>query len=345
MGGLPGLQKIFKLNQIYLNPVFVRLFSSSDNTDRNVYNKKILKNGLTTGRIGKYDVNLDPTRQNQFGCQTILELLQSGEFQLEFNSLFGIWFQKLFNTDGEHFLDFVVTLGLLNFCNHKGQGTKTILGKEIDVLTDDMEKTRHSYSLMFLGLCLHMLINDRAVSIKKKPYWVQEYLQKLLFGTNKNRNEVMYSIVYDRKLEFFSVKSNRTHSITIRCIFDIFRIKLHDRDQTIINMSSCYPRGFIDKLKYVWAKDDTLVDFSSLLPNKQIEYREAEKQKYNYMKDKFREFSVFDTLKQIFPNFRNDLPIQNYLKHQLQINSFEYDEVIKLFDEIITWPLLEQDQV
>lgn len=72
-------------------------------------------------------------------------------------------------------------------------------------------------------------------------------------------------------------------------------MKLKDKDQTFINISSCYPLRLIDKLKYVWAEDATLVDFSSLPQKKQIEYRKAEKQKFNYMRDKFRKFSIFDT--------------------------------------------------
>lgn len=336
------LKEIFKLFQIYKNPTFVRLFSPTDNTDTNSKGRRLV-NWLTDPNAiqntGIHDLNFDPNIPNKFGCKTMLQALIDGDIKLEFEGLLGIWLGKMLNTDHEHFLKFVTGVGLLNFKNHLAGGTKTIIGLETPILTEKMEKIKHIYSLLYLGLCLHMLINDKAVSIQKKTYNVQTYLQRLVRRNSQNnyRNETMYSVVYDRKLQFYSKKGKRINKVTIRCIFNIFRIQTADGPETKINISSCFPRGILDKIKcFLWQFDINPPDLNFL-----AEQERADQQKFDYITNYFKIFSIFDTLNKIYPNFQNDEILKIYLEESLKVQSFEFDEVMKPFAKIMDWPTLD----
>jgi hypothetical protein len=285
------LQKIFTLGQIYKNPTFCRLFSASDNKDKDPDNNKKLKNHATTENNCKHSINFDPNVENQHDCKKMLEMLKSGEITLHFDSLIGIWLWKMLELTNTHFLEFVTAVGLLDFRPYKVEETKKILDKQVSILTDQMEKIKDKYGLMYLGLCLHMLINDKPTSIVKKRYRIQDYLIRFLFGPrNQNYNEVMYSIVYERDLQFFSVDGRRNHIVKIRCIFDIFRFFHVDQPRTLMNISSCYPIGW-NKTRLQWFlwKNEFLANFplSRLIGNltngQRLRQQQAEQEKFDYM--------------------------------------------------------------
>ncbi len=349
------LQKIFTLGKIYENPTFCRLFSDTDNQDKDPNTNKKLQNHVTTDNTGKHSINFDPNVENKHGCEKMLELLKSGEITLHFDSLIGIWLSKMLELKGDHFLEFVTAVGLLDFRPYKVEGTKIILDEQVSNLTDKMEKIKDKYTLIYLGLCLHMLINDKPTSIVKKRYRVQEYLRRVLLGPrNKNYNEVMYSIVYDRDLQFFSTDGQRNHTVTIRCVFDIFRFFYLDQPRTSMNISSCYPlRWNRTKLQWFLWKNEFVVNFplsrliDRLTHGQRLRQQEAEQEKFDYMVGLFKKFSILDTLKKIYPDCETTPRFTQYFKQHLKIDTFNYDRLMKSYAEIMelnTWPPLSEDE-
>lgn len=109
----------------------------------------------------QHDINFDKTIANPPGFQYMEDILSSGEIKLEWMSLFVIWASKMVEINHSHFLKFVTVVGLLDFRPYKSDRYTTILGQRVDLLTNEMEEIRNIYSLLYLGLCLHMLLHTK----------------------------------------------------------------------------------------------------------------------------------------------------------------------------------------
>lgn len=145
------LRDIFILNKRYPYPKSVRLFSPSDNSEQNPIFGRQFKNWLTNNNAGLHDVNLDPKTQDPYGCKTMLDLLKSQEIELEFEGLLGIWLSKMLDVDGDHFEKFVIGVGLLNFRNYKTLESLAIINRTVTALTEEMERIKLRYAIMYLG--------------------------------------------------------------------------------------------------------------------------------------------------------------------------------------------------
>jgi hypothetical protein len=174
------LKDIFILNKRYFYPKSVRLFSSSDNSEQHPIFTGRFVNWLTNNNAGMHDVNLDPKTEDPHGCKTMLDLLKSKEIELEFEGLLGIWLSKMLDVDGDHFEKFVIGVGLLNFRNYKTADSLAIINRTVTALTEEMERIKLRYAIMYLGWCFHALRYDQAFFIEKKVYGVQNYLVGLL---------------------------------------------------------------------------------------------------------------------------------------------------------------------
>ena len=327
------IQTQFDLRTIYKDLAFVELFSSKEKRIQDPNTGRQLENCLD----GNHKVNLNPKTSNKHGCRTILELLRSEDMELELPSLLEIWLAKMLNTDNEHHLKFVMGAGCIDFINYLSGAIKKILNIDTPVLTEKMEKIKHLYALLYLGLVLHMLITDKAVSIEKKPYGIQTYLAYLADLTKrpKHKNDTFFSIVDDRTHQFFYKKIEkigRVNKLKLRCVFDIFRFETKDGPKTKINISSCYPRGPLDKIKCsFWASDRI-----DVLSSHEQEFVQTDENRFEYIKQEFKAYSIFDTLHKIFPDLKTNEQLQTRIKQALKVESLEFDQVIKSYSEIIS---------
>jgi len=333
------LREIFILNKRYFYPKSVRLFSPSDNSEQHPIFRRQFINWLTNNNAGMHDVNLAPRTQDPHGCETMLDLLKSQKIELEFEGLLGIWLSKMLDIDGAHFEKFVIGVGLLNFRNYKTTESLAIINRTVTALTEEMERIKLRYAIMYLGWCFHALRYDQAFFIEKKVYGVQNYLVKLLRGQkDKNLNEVMYSIAYHRTIEFFSTKQFETNTVTMRCVFDIFRIKVEERDKTLLTISSCFPLGLLENIKcFGWKKDLNLVNLFSLKRKKKVSYQKAEQKKYDDAVNFFEEFSLLTTLKEIFKDDYESDQIQASIKEWLKVDTvnLDYREIMSSYNKLM----------
>ena len=324
------IQTRFDLGKIYKDLAFVELFSSNEKITQDPNIGKQLKNWLD----GNHKVNLNPKTSNKHGCKTILELLRSGDMELELPSLLEIWLAKMLNTDNGHHLKFVTGVGCIDFINYLSGAIRKILNIDTPVLTEKMEKIKHLYALLYLGLVLNMLIKDKAISIEKKPYGIQTYLRYLANMTNKpeHKNDIMFSIVYHRTHQFVYKKLGRVNKIQLRCVFHIFRFETVDGPRTKINISSCYPRGLLDQIKCkFWASDRI-----DVLSQDQREFVQPDEDKFEYIKQEFKRYSIFDALHEIYPDLETNDELKTRIKQALKVESLKFDEVMKSYSEIMS---------
>lgn len=110
------------------------------------------------------------------------------------------------------------------------------------------------------------------------------------------------------------------------------------RPQTYMNISSCYVRGWADRIKnllkpFGWVsenREQPLV-LGSLTEQEERGLHEAEQKKFDYIIHYFKKFSIFDTITKIFFTLQNNPNIKNFLERTLKIKSFKYDEVMKSY--------------
>jgi hypothetical protein len=147
----------------------------------------------------------------------------------------------------------------------------------------------------------------------------------------------MYSIAYHRTIEFFSTKNFTTNTVTMRCVFDIFRIKVEEGDKTLLTICSCFPLGLLENIKcFGWKKDLNLVNLFSLKRKQKVSYQKAEQKKYDSMVNFFEEFSLLTTLEEIFADYDTD-ERQNSIKKWLKVDTvkLDYREIMSSYNKLM----------
>jgi hypothetical protein len=62
-------------------------------------------------------------------------------------------------------------------------------------------------------------------------------------------------------------------------------------------------------------------------------------EKFNIMKQALEDYSIFDSIRRIYPNLNNDQSLQTKFKQILRVTSLRYREVMKW--PSIQWPVLQ----
>ena len=155
----------------------------------------------------------------------------------------------------------------------------------------------------------------------------------------------MYSLIYDECLQFTSLNYKTPHLVLVRCIFDIFRIAVPKDEstfipRTFINISSCYILDWAKNIKkfphwFVWANELDNEPFDSLSKEEQNKIHKANEKKFNFAIEYFRPFSIFESLKRIYPNLENDERGLNIIKDLLKVDSLNFDEIVRPYAEIM----------
>jgi hypothetical protein len=316
----------FKLSVPYWNPRYVVLFTQND--EHIFLDGKKLNMWLNSAKR----LNLDPTRPSNPAYDTILEAIRNNTIILDWDALVEIWHGKMLNINNKHVNKYITGLGYANPKSYKGTGTHEEFGLPTLNLTDKGEKMKNLFALQFLGFAVHSLLNTQPENIIKKNYRLHRYLRRVIFGSSQNTNELMYTLKYRRKFQFAVMHNNvlEKHEIEFCCIFNIFRIKTSaTTSETRINLASVYPSGEDEEIAFkLWEDHDT-----------KVVTEQTDIEKFNIMKQALEDYSIFDSIRRIYPNLNNDQSLQTKFKQILRVTSLRYREVMKW--PSIQWPVLQ----
>jgi hypothetical protein len=198
-----------------------------------------------------------------------------------------------------------------------------------------MGKIHDLYAAGLTGICVHMLLNDQPMTIKKATYILHNYLIKEglieLSENLPNVNNWFYPLVFDRHFQY-SILNNETQkynkiNITLRAVFCIFRYKVKkgnkDEIETKINLMSLYPIGNDkDYQCEAWKNDINLPVRSP-----------KEKRKFDEMKEIFKPLSIQEILHKLYPYLENNNEKKAYFKKIFHMDSFNKND----FDRCMIW--------
>ena len=99
-----------------------------------------------------------------------------------------------------------------------------------------------------------------------------------------------------------------------------------------MNIYSCYPRGLLDQIKCkFWASDRI-----DVLSQDQREFVQPDEDKFEYIKQEFKRYSIFDALHEIYPDLETNDELKTRIKQALKVESLKFDEVMKSYSEIMS---------
>ena len=272
---------------------------------------------------------------------TLLEALQQGSIELEWEGLINIWLAKMLNPLGKHWEEFIVGLGFFNAENYLlpfPRFGRKIMGRKTYRYSKKIKKVQRLYAFIYLGIALNLLILTRPTYIQQRDYDVQAYLRYLLFREKPNQNETMFAITYKKELQFALENSSYVHKIDFCCPFNLFRIKSKTQEndltknRTLLNMPSCYPlfpKGKRDKIENpLW------VDALDTGNNSLIEQEKIDRKKFEDLVKYFKSVSIFTFIKKLHPNLAKpksqqtqaDKELYNKFTKILGTNSLNHDE-------------------
>ena len=276
---------------------------------------------------------------------TILEALQQGSIELEWEGLINIWLAKMLNPFGKHWDEFIVGFGFFNAKNYPMPSSRQsrLMGWNIYRYSKKIKKVQRLYAFIYLGLILNLLISRRPTYIEQREYDVQTYLRYLLFREKPNKNETMFSMTYEEKIQFSLSNSSYVHKIDLCCPFYLFRIKTKTREndltkiQTLLNIPSCYllfPEGKryqIENPLWVGALDTS--------NNSLIEQEKIDRKKFEDLVEHFKSVSIFTFIKKLHPNLAKPKSQQTQADKELYNKFTEILDTNSLNDEEeMIWP-------
>lgn len=303
----------FSLKFAYLDPTDALLFSAADIA------------GAAHELIDPLGLNLNPNDDNSNSTfDTIQQAIANESLVLDLTGLRDIFIGKIFNPR-HHLSLFVTGFGAINFEKYKlaGVDKKSVFAWETSVLKADMEEIRNLYALIYLGFALDILIHDQPQHIYKKNYKVQRYIrnQDILADIPVNANNFSYSLVYERQLNF--CLRGKSHRLTVRCIFNIFRIVIEDGVKTYINLNSFYPLGNPNVTEFeLWRHDMTSSTALSMINS-------PESIKFNDMLNILKGSDICSLLNEIYPDLQLNEERKTDIKTKLGINSLNSKNLMR----------------
>jgi hypothetical protein len=298
----------FILNKDYKNPNKVSLFGQKNpNLEQHVFEGEIF-------------LHLDPTIPvNNTQYKLIQHAIGDEIIELDLKALLDVFLGKIFNNSHYHLIKFVTGFLAINFGNYPAitGGEKRIFAWPVKNLRNEIEHIKKLYAFQYLGLALHMLINDKPTEITERNYNVQNYLreQGLVYGDEPNSNNYSYSLVYERPINL--LVRGVSHSFVVRAAFHVFRYKAKDGSiKTKLNLNSFYPLGPNNKLKCkLWAND--MHSTTALMPNS------PEKQKFDDLVKQLSGCQLSSVLHEIFPGLDGNPERLVEIHTQLGITSLD----------------------
>lgn len=323
----PFIQETFRSGVPIQTPDFVRLFSPIDiefdlygNVSRNTLGEPI-------------DISFSRT-STRIGSLSLEQAIQREIITLDIKSIVNLWKVKMLNIANNHFPKFVTGYNIINFNNHLPNNGRVVIhnGRIIPILTEQMEQVRNLYSLMFTGLILTILRTKKPNFFTKKPYQVQKEFKSILSNDLPNKNDFLYSLVYELPVDF-QLSRTLTHKINLRIVFNIFRMKLEgNQEQTKINLATCFITGNDEEIKCpLWANAMDTIDPTKINLN-------DEKEKFEWLKQHLQPNGFLEALKSIYQNFETNLEFQNEIKQDLESLGVDPYIVEEIFQGKITWP-------
>lgn len=327
---VPDIVETFECGVEIEAPDFVRLFSKND-IDLNSQ-KELLEIPLG----GEIDLNLVRTK-NRPDALLIEQAIRENKIILDLKSTVQLWKLKMLNPRHKHFPKFVLGFSVINLLKHVTGRTRIEDEKVVLNLTPQMEKVRQLYQLMFSGIALLVLFTQKPTKFLKKEYNVQRKLRHMVPRTGVIKNDASYSLIFDQEVQFTDNKGTKTHSFIFCIVFQVFRIRILDDnqtwDRTLIILDSAYPRGNIGKITCpLWEND---MDLSNIDP--EID-SQADKDKFQWLKEYVKDSSFLGALKSIYPEFEQDTQLKKKIKESLQSSGFDERVLDEILRGEINWP-------
>ena len=288
----------------YTNVEFVEFFNTFD---RRGGAHVLSNNPLKVNLQGRRDIR--PSRY-----YTIKEHLRNKTIKLEWYGIHNIFAAKVFNIN-KHLEEFVVGFLTPNFANYQ-VGTEVLFGKDTPILRNGMANVRDGVTSLFTGLAIDMLLHDTPIELAKKQYYLANYLEdeNVLTMSNRkpNANNFFYLFTYRRTLEYYDEGTSNTKQLTISCTFALFRVRTSTGIENFINLLTVYLPGNPSAYEVdFWANDMNLPPFSP-----------KEKEKFYELKALLTGTNLVKSLHEIYPALNDDSALQDYLRNQLKLNSF-----------------------